>query len=163
MSKRRTDYEMHGKSRTRLYRVWQNIHKRCTCETDEHYKRYGGRGITICDEWKNSFLAFEEWAYKTGYDENAPSGFCTIDRIDNSLGYSPENCRWVGRSEQQNNRRVNHLLTVNGETHTISEWSRISGKTFGQIYNRLRRGWDAESAIFTPIDRRYSNGKTTGD
>lgn len=157
---RRTDYESHGESRTRLYRVWQNIHKRCTCETDEKYHRYGGRGITLCDEWKNSFVAFKNWAYANGYNANAPKGVCTIDRIDNSKGYSPENCRWVGRSEQQNNRRSNHLLTIDGEIHTIAEWSRISGNTFNLIWQRLADGWNEKDAVFKPIDMRYSHGKS---
>lgn len=160
MPTRRTDYEMHGESRTRLYRVWQNIHKRCTCETDEKFERYGGRGITMCDSWSNSFVAFRDWAYATGYDANAPAGECTIDRIDNSKGYCPENCRWVNRVVQQNNRRVNHLLTIDGEAKTIAEWCRISGKTFSQIYGRLRRGWEAKDAVFKPIDQRFSNAKS---
>ena len=150
---------MHGESRTRLYRVWQNIHRRCTCKTSEQYSRYGGKGITLCEEWENSFLAFKKWAYDNGYNENAPKGVCTIDRIDNSKGYYPDNCRWVGRSEQQNNRSVNHKLTIGEETRTIAQWASISGKSFGQIYSRLRKGWDAESAVFKPIDERYSNGK----
>lgn len=163
MSTRRTDYEMHGQSRTRLYRVWQNIHKRCTCRTDEKYQKYGAKGITLCDEWKDSFVAFRDWAYATGYDQNAPPGKCTIDRIDNTAGYSPDNCRWVDRSVQQNNRSVNHRLTARGETHTIAEWSKISGLTFGQIFKRIQLGWDNESAIFTPIDRRYSHAKNANN
>ena len=150
---------MHGESRTRLYRVWQNIHKRCTCETDETYQGYGAKGITLCDEWKNSFVAFRDWAYATGYDKDAPVGECTIDRIDNTKGYSPDNCRWVNRSVQQNNRSVNHLIEINGETHTLAEWSRMSGIPFNRILKRLKRGWDAETAIFKPIDKRYARCK----
>ena len=159
MTGRRTNYEMHGESRTRLYRVWQNIHKRCCCETDEKFGRYGGRGITMCDEWRDSFVAFKAWAYANGYDENAPKGVCTIDRIDNDKGYSPDNCRWVGRSKQQNNRRTNHRLTIDGESRTIAEWSRISGNSFGLILERVMRGWGEKDAVFKLPDARFSNGK----
>lgn len=163
MSTRRTDYEQHGQSRSRLYRVWQNIHKRCTCETDETYQKYGAKGITLCDEWKNSFRAFQEWAYANGYDENAPSGKCTIDRIDNAKGYSPDNCRWVDRVVQQNNRSVNHRVVIDGISKTIAEWSKISGIEFNRIYKRLKKGWDAKDAVFKPIDMRYSHAKTKSD
>lgn len=153
---RRTDYEMHGESHTRLYRVWNNIVKRCENASDRTYQKYGAKGITLCEEWKNSFVAFRDWAYAAGYDKNAPPGECTIDRIDNSKGYSPDNCRWVNRVIQQNNRSVNHRLEINGESHTIAEWSRISGIAFNRILKRLKSGWDAESAVFKPIDKRFS-------
>ena len=150
---------MHGESRTRLYRVWMNILRRCDNTSDKCYQKYGGNGITLCDDWRNSYVAFRDWAISTGYDKDAPPGKCTIDRIDNSKGYYPENCRWVDRSVQQNNRSVNHKLTIDGETHTIAEWAKLSGKTFGQIYKRLVRGWDAKDAVIKPIDKRFSHAK----
>lgn len=154
---RRTDYEMHGESHTRLYRVWNNLVRRCENTNDGTYQKYGAKGITLCEEWRNSFVAFRDWAYATGYDKDAPPGQCTIDRIDNSKGYCPENCRWADRIIQQNNRSVNHRLEINGESHTIAEWSRISGNPFNRIYGRLRDGWDAESAVFKPVEKRYSH------
>lgn len=159
MSSRRTDYEKHGESKTRLYRVWQNIHKRCTCESDESFRKYGAKGITLCEEWKNSFKAFRDWAYASGYDKYAPSGECTIDRIDNSKGYYPQNCRWVNRYVQQNNRSVNHLLEIDGEVRTVSQWAKLYGKSYGQVYGRLRDGWSAADAVMKPIDERFTNGK----
>lgn len=94
----------HSKARTRLYRVWANMIQRCYDPKHTHYHRYGGRGITVCDEWRDDFQAFYDWAMANGYDENAPKGKCTIDRIDNDKGYSPDNCRWVDMKIQRHNR-----------------------------------------------------------
>lgn len=149
-----SESEKHGMSHSRLYKVWGNMRKRCTCKTDEHYDRYGKRGITICDEWANSFIAFRDWALSTGYDEFAPTGECTIDRIDNNKGYFPENCRWVNRNVQQNNRRANHLLTIDGKTHTVAEWSEVSGICYQTIQKRLQLGWDSKTAVFDPVRRK---------
>ncbi len=92
-------------SKTRLYYVWNGMKARCNSVNNPNYPNYGARGITVCDEWKNNFQAFYEWAIVNGYDENAPRGQCTIDRIDNDKGYSPDNCRWVDMNVQNRNRR----------------------------------------------------------
>ena len=94
----------HGKRKSRLWAVWMGIRRRCNKPYDPAYHNYGGRGITICDEW-NDFQAFHDWAMASGYDENAPKGQCTIDRIDNNKGYCPEKCRWVDMKTQNSNRR----------------------------------------------------------
>ena len=98
-------FTTHNGSRSRLYHVWDGMINRCYRKTSNHYDDYGGRGITVCDEWRNDFQAFYNWAMANGYDENAPRGQCTIDRIDNDKGYSPDNCRWITQKEQQLNKR----------------------------------------------------------
>ena len=98
-----TGERLYNKER-RLYNVCVGMRERCNCKDWPQYKDYGGRGITVCEEW-NSFETFMKWAYANGYDKNAKRGECTIDRIDNDKGYSPDNCRWVSMSVQLANRR----------------------------------------------------------
>lgn len=112
------------------------------------YKNYGSRGITVCDEWKTDYAAFKKWAYANGYDENAPRGQCTIDRIDVNGDYSPDNCRWTTWEEQQSNKRNNVYITANGKTQTIAEWSRETGILASTINARINKlGWSPEKAV----------------
>lgn len=135
----------------RLYKTWQSMKQRCTNPKNTEYQNYGGRGITICEEWLNSYLKFREWAYANGYNENAPHLQCTIDRIDNNKGYSPDNCRWVDMKTQSNNKSTNHYITYNNETHTLAEWERLTGISRSVITCRIKRGWSVEKTFTTPV------------
>lgn len=143
----------HGGKYERLYKVWDGIKYRCNNPNSPEYENYGGRGIKVCDEWKTDYAAFRKWAMENGYDPNAPKMKCTIDRIDVNGNYEPNNCRWGDERLQSNNRRKNKRLTIKGETHTVAEWSRISGVGSKTILYRLKTGWIPEDAIFTPPDR----------
>lgn len=133
----------HGKRNTNIYGVWQTMKTRCYNEHSEKYKNYGGRGITVCDEWRNDFQAFYNWAINNGYDDNL-----TIDRIDVNEDYSPSNCRWITNKEQQRNRRNNRNITINGETHCLSEWCEILGLNYNTVRSRLNiYKWSIERAL----------------
>lgn len=95
----------HSACGSRLYVVWEGIKQRVSNPNNSHYKYYGGRGITICEEWKDDFAAFETWAFQNGYDPTAEYGECTIDRIDVDGNYEPSNCRWVSLKDQASNKR----------------------------------------------------------
>ena len=127
----------HGLKHTRIYGVWEKMKSRCEDKSNPSYPRYGGRGITVCDEWKDNSSAFITWAYEHGYDENAKYSDTTIERIDNSKGYCPENCRIANAKEQANNRRTNRLITHNGETKTLAQWRDQFGMTQSKAYYHL--------------------------
>ena len=140
----------HGESNTRLYNVWSDMKKRCYNTKNVDYKNYGGRGITVCDEWMD-FQNFYEWAIANGYDETAPRGQCTIDRINVDGNYEPENCRWVDRYIQMNNKRNNRILTYNGESHTLAEWCEIVNIPYNCLKSRLNKlHWSVEKTLTTP-------------
>lgn len=99
----------HGMSKTRLYDVWSSMKRRCYSKKHPHFKDYGACGISVCPEWKDDFHSFAIWAKSHGYDENAPRGECTLDRIDPNGNYRPENCRFADMKVQNNNKRGRHL------------------------------------------------------
>lgn len=111
----------HNNSRTRLYRIWHGIQQRCNNPNSSCFPKYGGANIKICQEW-NTFANFYEWSYQNGYEEHL-----TIDRVDNSLGYQPSNCRWVSKKQQTQNRtnglNWNSVQEIRKlyETHTYSD------------------------------------------
>lgn len=147
VDKNRPKREQHRMTETRLYRIWCNMKGRCYSKTNPRYKEWGGRGITMCAEWKDSFLAFYKWSVANGYSDDL-----TIDRIDNDKGYYPSNCRWTTLKEQANNTRRCHFVVFNGETHTLSEWAEILGINRKIISDRIiKLKWPIEQALTTPV------------
>jgi len=147
-------HKLHGKTNTRLYGVWRHMISRCQNANVKQYKHYGGRGIEICSDWlgANGFQNFYVWAYGNGYDETAPKGQCTIDRIDVDGDYCPENCRWITHAEQMSNTRRNRLIEFRGETHTLAEWSRVLDMPYARLISRLNK-------YHWPVERAFSEGK----
>lgn len=125
----------------RLYSIWRCMKQRCTNPKTPPYKYYGERGIRLCDSWL-AYLPFYEWAMSNGYQDGL-----TLDRIDNDGNYEPSNCRWATLEEQGNNRRSNHLITLCGETKTVTEWAKTTGINRGTINSRLRRGLAVEDVL----------------
>lgn len=147
-AKRMTRHGDSGRSLKRLYRIWSCIKCRCYQVSHIHYKNYGGRGIVVCEEWRNSYENFRAWSLVNGYEDRLQ-----IDRRDNNSGYSPENCRWVTPAVNATNRRNNRNITAFGTTKTLSEWvaSSVCSIQFSTLRERLRRGWSPERAITEPL------------
>lgn len=142
----------HGMSHTRLYGIWNNMKMRCNSDRYRESKNYYCRGIRVCDEWNGSdgFASFSQWALSHGYRDDL-----TIDRIDNDKGYSPENCRWADIIQQSRNRRTNHILTLNGESHTVIEWSEITGIKYKTLMSRVKKGLPDEVILTASVGNRW--------
>lgn len=139
----------HGMYRTKEHTSWASMVMRCTNKRSDNYKYYGGRGIRVCDRWRN----FENFYADMG---KAPSG-TTLDRIDSNKDYCKENCRWATAKEQARNKRSNHVVSANGETRCIAEWADILGVNVHTLHSRVHLGWDDEMIINTPIRKRAKN------
>lgn len=152
------------------YNSWHAMRHRCYNPNFPYYEAYGGAGITVCERWREKGTGFANFLEDMG---SKPEKFMTLDRIDNSKGYSPENCRWATPTEQNNNKsnpqfrprqsadqyRGNHkLLTAHGETKTLTEWSNELGISVNAIRARLNYGWSPERIIMKG-DQRTLNGK----
>jgi hypothetical protein len=147
----------HGQGHTRLNNIWHHMKQRCNNPNSFEFYLYGGRGITVCEEWNNDFEAFSNWALGNGYSPEL-----SIDRIDNSKGYSPDNCRWVDNVTQCRNRRSNHLLTFNGQTKTMKEWSEETGVDYPTLQARINElGWSVEHSLTIPT--RKDTGENMED
>lgn len=136
----------HGHSKTHpLYKNWIGMRQRCQNRNSGSYPSYGGRGITVCDRWNSSFPAF------IADMGPRPSHAHTIERIDNSKGYSPDNCRWATRMEQTRNTRTNYMVEFQGRQMSLAEAAEIAGLDYDTIRNRLRRGWSEVDALSKPV------------
>lgn len=141
-------HKTHGESKGRLYNIYNHMKRRCHDEKNKKYPDYGGRGITVCPEWRDSFEAFRDWAMANGYRDDL-----TIDRRDNDGPYSPENCRWTTNKEQQNNKRTSHKVSFNGEEITLAQLSEKTGLPMKTLWWRAMHGWKDEKLI-TPIKKK---------
>lgn len=148
--------ESHKMSKSRLYDIWQHMRRRTNNELDHAYKDYGGRGISVCSEWNDSFLRFKEWADSSGYDDSL-----TIERINVNDGYNPQNCKWIPNNNQAKNRRNCVWLTFNGETKCATEWAKEFGIKPSIALDRIRNGWDPYDAMTAPICPRRKHKCTT--
>jgi hypothetical protein len=142
----------HGLANHPLYNTWKHIKSRCYNQNNPDYKDYGARGIAVCDEWKNDFVEFLYWSLKHGWEKGL-----TIERFDNNKGYSPDNCKWIPMKEQSKNRRTNRQITYKGQTHTIAEWSRITGMARKTLELRLKSpNFTIEEAFETPVNKNLA-------
>jgi hypothetical protein len=147
----------HGMAKTRLWTIWMGMKHRCLNSNCKHYHRYGGRGVTVCREWADDFVAFRDWSVANGYDSHLQ-----IDRINNDGNYEPSNCRWATVIVNSNNKSTNRAISAFGETKTIADWfrdSRCKARSIGTLHSRLSRGYGAEEAISTP---RFPTGVKSG-
>lgn len=135
----------HGMTYSRLYYIWSAMKARCSNPKTENYPRYGGRGISVCNEWRQ-FERFRDWAYSNGYTDEL-----TIDRIDNDRDYCPGNCRWVPMSEQAKNTRANRIIEYKGEKKILSDMARRYGLKPSVVSHRLSRGWSIGEALEMPL------------
>ena len=150
---------MSRKSNFRLYRVWDGIIQRCYNPYAKNYHNYGGRGIRMLEEWRRDFTLFEHFCLANGWKPGLQ-----VDRIDNDMGYFPANIRFVTSAENLRNKRTNHLLTYNGETHCLTDWCKILGISDSTLLRRLSSGWSIEDAFTRPIQihRKMDGGKGNG-
>ena len=132
----------HGLAHTRIDHIYKAMINRCEKPTEINYERYGGRNIKVCDEWRRDKTKFFEWAFSHGYSDKL-----TLDRIDNSKDYSPENCKWSTIKEQNNNRRSSRFLEAFGKRQTLAQWSDETGIRTGTIWARLKSGWSVERTL----------------
>lgn len=135
----------------KLYHTWQGMKDRCFNPSSTEYEKYGGRGITVCDEWKDNYITFRDFMLSIGFDPAKPTKEQTIDRIDVNGNYCPENCRLLSLSEQQYNKTNNRLITYNGVTKTATEWAKEFGIKMEMILKRIDESdWSVEEALTRP-------------
>ena len=132
----------HGMAKTRIFKIWVGVRKRCTNSNCKSYNLYGGRGITISSKWDNFIDYYNDM--KEGYSDDL-----SLDRIDPNGNYEPGNCRWATMKTQNRNKRNNHFVNYDNNNKTLAEWSEISGVDSNVINYRIKNGWDLKNAIYT--------------
>lgn len=137
----------HGLTGHKLYFIWNSIKYRCYNKKSKYYYNYGGRGITMYEEWKNDFKTFYDWSIKNGWKTGLE-----IDRRDNDLGYSPDNCRFVTNKINSNNKRNNRLIKFNSKIQTLAQWSEELNIKSDTLLYRLKH-WTIKQALTTPIKK----------
>lgn len=142
-----------NRRRPRLYVVWAGMKARCQNPRGDSYHRYGGRGITVCEEWQE-YEPFHAWAIANGYRRGL-----SLDRIDNDGPYAPENCRWATSRQQAFNTSRNRYLAHEGRRQTVREWANELGMRPTTLLMRLRIGWPVERALTTPVAGPFGNPK----
>ena len=136
----------HGLTKTRTYRIWVDMRRRCYEPDEACYPNYGGRGIKVCERWRDPHGGFERFLADMG---EATKGY-TLDRINNDGDYEPSNCRWATYKEQHRNKRTNRIEYLNGIGKPLSEWVELYGANYYRVLHRLRAGWSFEDAMFRP-------------
>jgi len=144
----------HNMSNSRLYSIWTNMKRRCCDKKHKSYPRYGGRGISVCNEWLSSFDAFHKWAIGSGYEE-----WLSIDRVKVNGNYKPSNCKWSTNKEQSNNMTNNFMITYNGATKTLMQWSDELRIPYTTLYSRFVRGYSIKDVFTKKIARSQPRQK----
>ena len=139
----------HGETGTPLHKIWRGMRKRTLYHRCDSYKYYGGKGISLCEDWLNSFIAFKDWSLANGYQNGL-----SIDRIKNNLGYSPDNCRWVTKKEQAKNKTTTILVTIEGETLCMSDWCKKLNVSRCAVDSRIKKGMSHKEALLTSPKKR---------
>lgn len=143
----------HGQKRTRLYNIWCGMIRRCENSNEPAFPKYGGRGIVVCPEWRQSFITFRDWALNNGY-----SAALTIDRINNDGNYEPSNCRWATHAQQNRNYSRNRPIQYQGREVLICDLAIEVGLPQDVLKNRIHRyGWPIEKAVTTPVKRKIKH------
>ena len=156
-SKKKYEFDFHDPNIKPLYEKWVHMRQRCNCPNDKKYPHNGRPGIKVCPEWDNNedgFLNFYHWAINAGWKPNCG---LSIDRRNVDKGYFPENCRWADNELQGSNQTSNRYIQYNCWVFSMNIWAKIAEIDYYKFYNRFRKGWDFERAIFT--DTKFSKDK----
>lgn len=147
----------HDMSKSAIYKVWNSMNQRCRNANSPMYSDYGGRGISVCLEWQDSFETFRD--HVAALDNYAEKGY-SIDRIDNDGDYEPGNVRWATRAEQVRNRRSTRLITYNNKTQCLADWAKELGMNYSTLRVRILDGQSVEQAFTTPTEKRKPRHST---